>query len=320
MLRVGRLQSHCHCSSVVGGLVSVAGHMHKEEIEVDERLVRELLHSQMPDLAHLPLEIVEPWGTDNAVWRLGTELVVRLPRIHWASGQAEFEAQWLPRLAPYLPVEIPEPIAIGESTIDYPYRWAVHRWISGQGAAPDRINDPVAFALALAEVVRTLQAVSTTDAPPATNRARPLAEFDEATRWCIERASHLIDAAAAIEVWEEALAAPPHRGVWSGCRVTWKATAWSTMDSSAALSIGVPPAPAIPPSKYRSSGHLCSQASRDALSSTRSTSMTQPSPGVAVRRSTRPAPLCRTLNTYPLIVERSWHKLAMLGVRPLHSQ
>ena len=58
------------------------------------------------------------------------------------------EARWLPRLAPNLPVAIPEPIAIGEPSEDFPYRWAVHRWIPGEGAALDRMDDPTTFALA----------------------------------------------------------------------------------------------------------------------------------------------------------------------------
>ena len=83
-------------------------------------------------------------------------------------------------------------------------------------AAIDRFDDPVSFALDLAEVVRALQAVPTDGAPPAGNRARPLAEYDGATRWAIDRASHLIDAEAATAVWEDALAAPPYDGpaVW----------------------------------------------------------------------------------------------------------
>lgn len=92
----------------------------------------------------------------------------------------------------------------------YPYRWAVHRWIPGEGAALDRVDDPVTFALDLGEVIRKLQAVPTDGAPSARGRARPLHEYDESTRRAIEGASHLIDAMAAIEVWEEALAAPPY--------------------------------------------------------------------------------------------------------------
>ncbi|CAN5781200.1 hypothetical protein BH23ACT2_BH23ACT2_17640 [soil metagenome] len=116
--------------------------MHDEEVELNDALVRRLLASQMPDLADRPLTVVEPWGTANGIWRLGEDLVVRLPRIHWAAGQVDWEASWLPRLAPHLPVAIPEPVAVGEPDDGYPYRWAVHRWIPGDGAALDRFDDP----------------------------------------------------------------------------------------------------------------------------------------------------------------------------------
>src|SRR4051794_12617672 len=108
--------------------------MHTEEVDVDAELVRRLLVTQMRELAQLPLTIVEPWGTDNAVWRLGDELVVRLPRIGWATRQVDRDARWLPVLAPHLPVAVPEPVAVGEPGEGYPYRWAVHRWIDGEGA------------------------------------------------------------------------------------------------------------------------------------------------------------------------------------------
>lgn len=130
--------------------------MHDQEVEVDSALVRRLLSAQMPALADQTLEVVEPWGTDNGIWRLGDDLVVRLPRIDWAAGQADREAIWLPRLAPHLPVAVPEPVAIGEPGCGYPYRWAVHRWIPGEGAALDRIDDPIAFSLDLADAVRGL--------------------------------------------------------------------------------------------------------------------------------------------------------------------
>ena len=39
-------------------------------------------------------------GTDNALYRLGDDMAVRLPRIHWAVKDVHKEHHWLPRLAP----------------------------------------------------------------------------------------------------------------------------------------------------------------------------------------------------------------------------
>lgn len=139
--------------------------MHDDEVSVDDGLVRRLLSTQMPALAGLALTLVEPWGTDNAIWRLGDGLVVRLPRIHWASEQVAWEATWLPRLGPHLKVAVPEPVAVGAPGHEYPYRWAVHRWIPGESAALARMDDPAQFALDLAEVMRSLHAVPTAGAP-----------------------------------------------------------------------------------------------------------------------------------------------------------
>lgn len=130
--------------------------MHADEIAVDEVLVGRLLAAQMPELATLPLERVEPWGTDNAIWRLGDDLVVRLPRIAWAVAQVERDATFLPRLAPHLPVAVPEPVAVGAPGQGYPHPWAVHRWIPGFPAALDQMDDPIVFARDLAAAVEAL--------------------------------------------------------------------------------------------------------------------------------------------------------------------
>ncbi len=294
--------------------------MHEDEVEVSDQLVRDLLRSQMPALAQLALVVVEPWGTDNAIWRLGTDLVVRLPRIHWAAGQVELEAQWLPRLAPQLPVPIPEPVAIGEPAAGYPFSWAVHRWIPGEGASLDRIDDPVEFALALAEFVRMLQAVPTTDAPLAGNRARPLVDYDEATRWCIDRASHLIDASAAISVWEEALASPPHEGapVWvqgdlEGNCLVQDGQLCGIVDWGSACAGD----PAVDVQVVWSP--LFTDGSRSAFLAALEVddATVARSRGAAINQACAALPYY--LHTYPRIVERSWHKLAVLGVRPTAS-
>ena len=289
--------------------------MHEAEVEVDEDLVRQLLLDQIPDIAGLPLTAVEPWGTDNAIWRLGEELSVRLPRIHWAAGQPEREAKWLPLLAPHLPVAIPEPVAIGEPSKDYPYPWAVHRWIPGEGASLERMDDPVAFALELAEVVRRLQEITTDGAPPAYNRARPLADYDAPTRFAIEKAAHLIDASAALAVWEEARAAPTHDGppVWvqgdleGNCLVRdgrlCGIVDWgSACAGDPAVDIQVVWSPLFTDTSR--------QAFLQALDVDDATLAR--SRGAAINQACAALPYY--LDTYPLIVERSWHKLGALGV------
>ncbi len=153
--------------------------MHADEVDVDGSLVRRLLAAQMPDLADRRLTVVEPWGTDNAIWRLGHDLVLRLPRIHWAATQPDLEARVLPRLSPHLPVALPEPVAVGEPGEGYPYRWAVHRWLPGEAATVASMGDPLVFARDLARVVQALHAVPPDDAPPATNRARDLRSYDD---------------------------------------------------------------------------------------------------------------------------------------------
>jgi aminoglycoside phosphotransferase (APT) family kinase protein len=289
--------------------------MHDHEVDVDDELVQRLLAAQMPELAGLPLTLVEPWGTDNAIWRVGDDLVVRLPRIESATGQVELEAHWLPRLAPSLPVAVPEPVAIGAPGEGYPFPWAVHRWIPGDGAALDRIDDPVAFALDLAAVVSSLQACPADGAPPAVNRARPLQEYDESTRRAIAAAAHLVDAAAATTIWEDALAAPPHEGapVWvhgdleGNCLVRagrlcglvdWRLAC----AGDPAVDVQVVWSPLFTEPSRR--------AFLDALEVDDATLAR--ARGTAIHQAC--AALSYYLHTYPLIVERSWHKLAALGV------
>jgi hypothetical protein len=213
------------------------------------------------------------------------------------------------------------PVAIGQPTDDYPYRWAVHRWIPGNGGALDRIDDPVTFALDLANAVRLLQALSTADAPPATNRARPLAEYDEATRGMIARASHLIDAHAALAVWEDALAARPHQGsrLWvqgdleGNCLVQdgrlCGIVDWgSACSGDPAVDIQVVWSPLFTDDSRR--------AFLDALGV--DDAALARSRGAAIHQACGALPYY--LHTYPGIVDRSWHKLAMLGVQPLEAE
>lgn len=289
--------------------------MHPDEIDVSEELVRRLLDEQMPELSARRLSLVEPWGTDNAIWRLGDHLSVRLPRIHWAADQVTREATFLHLLAPHLPVPVPAPVAVGSPAHGYPYCWGVHEWVGGEAATLARIDDPIRFALDLAAVVRVLRSLPTDDAPRARNRARPLAEYDTSTRQAIHAARGLVDAAAAIAVWEDALAAPVHTGAPSwvhgdlegnciveGGRLSGLVDWGSACAGDPAVDVQVVWSPLFTAESRRA---FCDALDVDDATLARSR-------GAAVNQACAALPYY--LDTYPLIVERSVHKLAELGI------
>jgi len=143
-----------------------AGKMHVDEVDVDVALVGRLLAAQFPQWADLPIEPVHSAGTDNAIYRVGSDMAVRLPRIEGATGQVDKEHQWLPRLAPLLPLAIPVPLAKGTPGEGYPWHWSVYGWLAGENATIERIVDPGQAARDLAQFIAALQRIDPTGGPP----------------------------------------------------------------------------------------------------------------------------------------------------------
>ena len=191
--------------------------MHPDEIETDPALVRRLLAEQFPRWAGLPASLVDSYGTDHDIYRLGDHLAVRLPRYGKAAGQAAKDAEWLPRLAPHLPLAVPVTLAVGRPGEGYSFAWSVCEWLPGENAN-GTIDDLERAAADLAAFIRALRRVDTTGAPPRPPRARgaPLAELDELVRRAIAQLGDRIDRTAALRSWEESLAAEAWAGpgVW----------------------------------------------------------------------------------------------------------
>ncbi|MEU4236938.1 aminoglycoside phosphotransferase family protein [Actinoplanes sp. NPDC026619] len=172
---------------------------------IDTPPARQLVNAQFPHWAALPLRPVERGGSDHVIYRLGDELAVRLPRHGGAIGQAAKEYEWLPRLAPHLPLAIPAPVAVGRPGLGYPWPWAVSRWLPGAVATVDEFGDSQDTAAGLADFLLALQRLPVDGAPAGKGR---LADRDDETRAAIAEVAGVFDAAAMTAVWAEALAAP----------------------------------------------------------------------------------------------------------------
>jgi aminoglycoside phosphotransferase (APT) family kinase protein len=204
---------------------------HDNEIHVDEALVRRLLRAQFPDWADLPLAGVEETGTDHTLYRLGDDMVVRMPIMEYATRQATRAARWLPFLAPRVPLALPTPLAIGEPGEDYPLHWSVVSWIEGERATADNLDLPRA-GVGLGRFIKALHACEATGGPPAGAetgfRGLSLRGWVEPLREWIARLDDRPDLAdldipAALAAWEEVLAAAEwdRPGVWFHGDLSW---------------------------------------------------------------------------------------------------
>jgi aminoglycoside phosphotransferase (APT) family kinase protein len=185
--------------------------VHPDEVDVDLQLVRRLIDSQFPEWKYLPLAPVGSAGTDNWMFRLGADLVVRIPRIMDSALRIEKEHRWLPILGPAMPLPIPVPVGLGQPAFGYPWAWSVLEWLGGGDLNAEPVDDKLRLARDLIDFINALHAVDICGAPrPGRHNARrgvDLVDRDSSTRAGIAALSDVIDAAAARSVWTEALTA-----------------------------------------------------------------------------------------------------------------
>lgn len=188
-------------------------------MHINAALVAQLVRSQFPEWSELPITAAEPNGWDNRTFRLGPDLLVRLPSGQSYAAQVPKEHRWIPVLASQLPLPIPVPVAMGEPDESYPWNWSVYRWLDGVPASIAAIDDLAELAVMLAHFLVCLQRIDATDGPaPGPHnffRGGPLETYDAEMRHAIAAVRHRIDPDLAAAVWETGLAA-----TWRG-RPVW---------------------------------------------------------------------------------------------------
>jgi aminoglycoside phosphotransferase (APT) family kinase protein len=184
--------------------------MHRDEVHIDEALVRRLVTEQFPELGGAHIRAIQAAGTVNAIFRVGDDVYARLPRVAAWAADLQREAKWLPWLAERLSLPIPEPVGEGCTGASYPFAWALYRWMDGEPYSDEGIDDEARAARALAAFVLELRGLDPEGAPAAGRR--PLRQLDAQTRSAIEAARSRIDATVAHAAWDDAV----ESAAWDG--------------------------------------------------------------------------------------------------------
>jgi aminoglycoside phosphotransferase (APT) family kinase protein len=163
------------------------------EIDVTEDLVRGLLDDQCPDLADRPLTLVAN-GWDNVIFRLGDDLVARVPRRQLGADLVQHEHRWLPDLAQRLPIPIAAPLRTGAPSDAYPWAWSICPWFDGEVAADTELGDPPTEAQRLGDFVAAFHTPAPPEAPDNQFRGQPVAYLRPRIRDNIELLGSTIDA------------------------------------------------------------------------------------------------------------------------------
>jgi aminoglycoside phosphotransferase (APT) family kinase protein len=188
--------------------------LHQNEPDISPDLVQHLIKTQFPDLANQPLRLLAAGGTENVLYRLGTDFLLRFPRMDWAVAPLEKDSTWLGYVAPHLPLEIPTQIALGKPSAAYSFPWGVYKWLEGQDLFSTPTQDLYRLAHDLAGFIKAMQQIPIPQNPPP-SRAKPLFYNDEAVRENLallpqEFKPHILE-----NIWRDAVALP----IWDGTPV-----------------------------------------------------------------------------------------------------
>lgn len=181
--------------------------MHPHQIDVSDDDVRRLIGAQFPQWAHESVRRVPSYGTTNAMFRLGSDKVVRLPFIPGDGVGVPVETAILERVRGKLPVAVPEVIANGRADERYPYTWSVLTWVEGAMPVPESLDDPVRLVDDLVDFLTRLRELPTRGVRRA-QRSGPLAPLAQPVHETMRELEGEFDTDSLRRLWDDALAAP----------------------------------------------------------------------------------------------------------------
>lgn len=183
--------------------------MAQEKDSITEALVQALVSDQFPKWSRLAVRAVPRQGWDNRVFLVGDAMLARLPSTKAYEAQVYREQRWLPLLQTHLPLEIPQPLALGRPGHGYACSWSIYRWIEGDNAASSPPTEDESFAQDLGAFLNALRKAPAADGPEPGphnfHRGGSLAAYDTQFRQAVKALSGRIDEAVALATWQTAL-------------------------------------------------------------------------------------------------------------------
>jgi aminoglycoside phosphotransferase (APT) family kinase protein len=181
------------------------------EVAIDADLVRDLVRAQFPDLAERPCVEVDE-GFDNSLWRLGDDLVARLPRRSVAVSLIEKELRWLPELAGDVSLNTPLPLLAGAPSEQFAWPWLVATWVEGTPGDVVDVATRAHSAFAFATFLREIHRAAPDDAPRNPFRGVALEERATVFHTRLRDNADLVDAASAAQMFDAGVEAARWRG------------------------------------------------------------------------------------------------------------
>ncbi|MEU4286345.1 aminoglycoside phosphotransferase family protein [Nocardiopsis dassonvillei] len=182
--------------------------------DITPELVRALVAEQFPEWRDLPVRPVARQGWDNRSFRLGDELVVRLPSGESYAAAVAKEDRCLPNLAGHLPLAVPVPVATGRPAAAYPFPWSVRRWLPGVTVEAATGIDRTRLARDLGAFLTALRRAPTSPGPASGEhshyRGCHPSVYGHQVEQALDRLGSAVDAASCRHIWAEAV-----RSVWS---------------------------------------------------------------------------------------------------------
>jgi aminoglycoside phosphotransferase (APT) family kinase protein len=181
-------------------------------INITIALARKLIADQFPEYAHLHVTEVLQQGHDNRTYRVGEDMLIRMPTAESYALKVPKEQELLPKLAKHLSIKIPEPIKMGVPSAAYPYPFSIYKWLDGSSANHVTLDtrELENIALELANFLQELRKITEVAGPePGQHnwwRGDHVSVYNEGARKQIASLTDIIDIKSALALWQRACA------------------------------------------------------------------------------------------------------------------